>query len=85
MKLLYLWHRGEDIPGLKKPSPSGDVYIELTKFEPPDIENPYWEFHFEDGISIYADGKILLVIQEDKIGNGGSKEKVVRMKRVKDV
>ena len=56
----------------------------LTSWNPPDLEAPIWEFHFEDDISAYTDGRLLFVVEgeEEEMINAGEKGGgIKRMKR----
>ncbi len=81
MKLLYLWPRIDGIPQLMESSPTGVCFIELIDWQPPDIEAPYWEFHFKGGISIYTDGKTLAVVENKETKKKEDGEKVVRIRQ----
>ena len=81
MKLIYL---GTGlIPFLNNQYSIQEIIgdIELVGWEPPDIETPYWELHFDGNISIYTDGRVVMIVKNEKVKEGEGKEKVVRMKR----
>lgn len=79
MKVIYLGeigNAGSEVESI--------LDSKLVEWNPPDLEAPIWEFHFENDISAYTDGRLMLIVEgeENEAVNKGEKtEKVARMKR----
>lgn len=80
MKLLYF---GSDFDKAMDTvvSLSDGVPPDLIGWEPPDIEAPIWELTFKDEISMYSDGRVILVVEGEEMEAEKIGDKVTRMKR----
>lgn len=55
---------------------------ELLEVNPPEIENPYWEFIFKE-VSILATDHTFIIIKNDNSAKGGDEKKITLLRKRK--
>ncbi len=61
MKLMYLRLEGIEIGD--RPELDQDALLELF---PPDLESSCWDLKFKNDITLYTDGKVTVVVQDEE-------------------